>query len=562
MKSILFLLLALLVGQRALAQATALPVASLASLLDSAGIPGASLAVIDQQRVVWAQGYGVREAGKTAPVDQHTVFSAASLGKPVFAYLVLKLVDAGRLDLDKPLCQYVPYRAMAHDARYQRITARMVLSHQTGFPNWRQGQLNLLFEPGRRFSYSGEGFVYLQGVVLTILGKDVEDLAQQYVFKPLGMSRSSYRWQAAFESNYATPHTSFGQPEALARFPEPNVAFSLQTTAADYGRFLVALLTGEGLKPATARAFLTAQATPGQTLHDTTRASTTIRWGLGVGLVQTGRESACWHWGDNGGFRGFAYVSRTRRQGFVYFTNSRNGASIFAALAARVLKQPVQPIADFLGYPTYRSAAVQVSRRLLTRGVAAAATPFLKQEPRTRRAPSRARLTEAEVLELADELTASSQGAKAVELLALGTAYYPQSTELLRRYGYAVLQQGDYPAATRVLRRYVAAAPGDAAARGLVQQLTAPAQGNVSLRLRTFPTARCITLAGSFNNWQPWQTLFQKDGSDWVCTLRLPPGQYPYRLIVDGTWQTDPANPQTEPDGQGNPNSVLTVAAD
>ena len=562
MKSALLLLLALLLGQRALAQVTASPIASLSPLLDSAGIPGASLAVIDQRGVVWAKGYGIREAGKAAPVDQNTVFSAASLGKPVFAYLVLKLVDEGKLDLDKPLYQYVPYHAIEHDARYKRITARMVLSHQTGFPNWRRGQLNLLFEPGQRFSYSGEGFVYLQGVVMTILGKDVEEVAQQYVFKPLGMSRTSYRWQAAFDSNYATPHTSFGQPEALSRFNETNVAFSLQTTAADYGRFLVALLTGEGLKPATARAFLTAQVTPGQTLRDTVRASTTVRWGLGVGLVQNGDENGSWHWGDNGGFRGFAYVSRTRKQGFVYFTNSRNGASIFSALATRILKQSVQPSTGFLGYPDYRSASVQVSRSLLTRGVTAAATPFLQKKPRTNSSPSSSQLTEDELLELADELTTNSQRAKAVELLALGTAYYPQSTKLLKGYGYACLQQGDYPKAARVLRRYVAANPSDESARGLVQQLTMPAKGNVTLHLRNFPTAHYITLAGSFNNWQPLRTLFRKDGSGWYCTLLLPPGKYPYRSIVDGNWQTDPDNTQTESDGQGNTNSVLTVAND
>lgn len=561
MKSALFLLLALLLGQGALAQATALPVASLSPLLDSAGIPGASLAVINPQGVVWAKGYGVREAGKAAPVDQNTVFSAASLGKPVFAYLVLKLVDEGKLDLDKPLYQYVPYHAIEHDARYKRITARMVLSHQTGFPNWRRGQLNLLFEPGQRFSYSGEGFVYLQGVVMTILGKDVEEVAQQYVFKPLGMSQTSYRWQAAFDSNYATPHTSFGQPEALPRFNETNVAFSLQTTAADYGRFLVALLTGEGLKPATARAFLTAQVTPGQTLRDTARASTTIRWGLGVGLVQNGDENGFWHWGDNGGFRGFAYVSRTRKQGFVYFTNSRNGASIFSALATRVLHQSVQPITGFLGYPDYRSPSIQVSRNLLTKGVAAAATPFLKKRPGGT-SPSISQLTEDELLEIADELTNSSQGLRAVELLALGTSHYSQSTKLLKSYGYACLQQGDYSRAATVLRRYVALKPSDESARDLVWQLTTPATGNVTLHLPAFPTAHYIALAGSFNNWQPLHTLFVKEGTGWRCTLQLPPGKYPYRIIVDGKWQTDPGNSQTEADSQGNDNSVLTVAKD
>lgn len=302
MKAALFLFFLLLPGSWAFAQSAALPPpATLAPLLDSAGVPGLSVAVIKQQGVAWAKGFGVREAGKTAPVDQNTVFSAASLGKPVFAYLVLKLVDEGKLDLDKPLYQYVPFHAIARDARSRRITARLVLSQQSGLPNWRRnGQLSLLFEPGQRFGYSGEGFGYLQGVVLTITGQDVEELAQQYVFKPLGMSRSSYHWQPAFESNYATPHNSLGVPEAPPRFQETNVAFSLQTTAADYGRFLVALLTGEGLRPATAHALLTPQATPNQTLRDTTRASATIRWGLGVGLVQETGEQGFWHWGDNG----------------------------------------------------------------------------------------------------------------------------------------------------------------------------------------------------------------------------------------------------------------------
>jgi CubicO group peptidase (beta-lactamase class C family) len=560
MKVILLLLFSLLLGSRVLAQPAPLPTATLTPLLDSAGIPGLSMAVITQKGVAWAKGFGVREAGKKAPVDQNTVFSAASLGKPVFAYLVLKLADEGKIDLDKPLYQYVPYRAIEHDERYKAITARLVLNHQTGFPNWRNGKLNLLFSPGKRFSYSGEGFVYLQGVVMTIMGKDVEELAQQYVFKPLGMSRSSYHWQAVFEDNYATPHNSFGRPESAPRFQETNVAFSLQTTAADYGRFLVALLTGEGLKPATAQALLAPQVTPHKTLHDTTQASTTIRWGLGIGLVQNTGEDAFWHWGDNGSYRCFAYVSRTRQQGIVYFTNSRHGLSILSALATRTRQRSVQPVADFLGYDTYRSPFVQVSRRLLTKGVVAAATPFLKTRSNTTQTGPR--LTEEKVLELAAELTTSALGAQAVQILALGTTSYPQSMTLRKAYGYACLQQGDYPKAIQVLRQYLTANPADEASQALVQQLTTPATGNVTLRLPDFPTARCITLAGSFNGWQPLRTLFLRDGSGWRCTLQLPKGKYAYKIIVDGHWQTDPTNPQTESDGTGSTNSVLLVTND
>jgi CubicO group peptidase (beta-lactamase class C family) len=560
MKAIFLFFCLLLPGFWALGQPAAPPSPLLTPLLDSAGIPGLALAVINPQGVAWAKGIGVREVGKEAPVDQNTVFSAASLGKPVFAYLVLKLADEGKIDLDKPLYQYVPYRAIEHDERYKAITARMVLSHQTGFPNWRNGQLNFLFSPGKRFSYSGEGFVYLQGVVMTIMGKDVEEVAQQYVFGPLGMRRSSYRWQPAFEANYAVPHNSFGMAEAAPRFQESNVALSLQTTAADYARFLVALLTGEGLRPATAQALFTPQVTPPQTLHDTTRASTTIGWGLGIGLVHQADEEGFWHWGDNGNYRCFFYVSRTRKQGLVYFTNSQNGCSVLSALTTRTLGQSVQPAVDFLGYDAYGSPVVQVRRQLLTHDVTAALTPFLKR--RGTPARSTPRLTEANVLDLAQELTRSAQHAKAVTVLALGTTSYPQSATLEKAYGYACLQQGDYAKAVQVLRRYASAHPADEASRAVVQQLTTAATGNVTLWLPTFPTARCITLAGSFNNWQPLRTLFLREGRQWRCTLHLPKGTYAYKLIVDGKWQTDPTNPQTEVDRTGNTNSVLTVTND
>lgn len=557
MKFSLLFSLALLLGFGALAQPTALLPASLPPLLDSAGIPGLSMAVINQKGVVWAQGFGVREAGKPEVVDQNTVFSAASLGKPVLAYLVLKLVDEGKLDLDRPLYQYVPYHAIERDERYKRITARLVLSHQTGFLNWRQnGQLRLLFAPGQRFSYSGEGFVYLQGVVMTIMGQDLEEIAQQYVFKPLGMSRSSYRWQPAFEHNSATPHDGFGQPEALPRFREASAAFSLQTTAADYGRLLMALLTGEGLKPATARVMWRPQVIPGKTLRDTTQASPVIRWGLGIGLVQEAGQEGFWHWGDNGSFRSFAYVSRTRKTGFVYFTNSRNGFGILSVLAARTLGQPLRGIADFLGYDSYQNPLTQVRRNLLAKGVAAATAPFLNTNVLT----SGPHLPENEVLELADELGASAQSDKAAELLAVGTTYYPQSTALLQAYGLACVKKGDYPQAASVLRRYVATVPGDEVAQALVQQLTDPAnKGNVVLRLTGFPTARYIALAGSFNQWHQLRTLFFKDSVGWHCTLRLPAGKYAYKIIVDGNWQNDPSNPQTESDGNGNTNSILMV---
>ncbi|UOG73213.1 serine hydrolase [Hymenobacter tibetensis] len=560
MKPKSLVLLLLFLPQLLQAQKAALPDSDLTTLIDSAGIPGLSVAVINQKGVVWSKGVGVREAGKPERVDENTVFSAASLSKPLFAYLVLKLADEGKINLDKPLYQYVPFRAIEHDERHKRITARMVLSHQTGLPNWRSGQLNFLFDPGTRFGYSGEGFVYLQGVVTTITGKELDELAQQYVFRPLGMSRSSYRWQPAFEANHATPHNRFGQPTALSRYNESNAAFSLMTTATDYGRFIVALLTGQGLKPATAQAIFRPLSTPKRTLDDTLQASPTIRWGVGIGLAQQAGNEGFWHWGDNGDFRCFVYVSRARKEGVVYFTNCRNGLSIVSDVPARTLGLPVRDIADFVYYEPYRSPFVQVSRTLLKQGAVASAKPFLATKPGGSTRRSTAQLSEEDLLRMADELSNTPQIAQAVELLELGSTYYPQSADMMKASAFAHLKQNDRPKAKAALSRYVVMKPDDQAARNILTQLTEPTKGNVTLRLPGFPAARLITLAGSFNNWQPLHTLFLREGNEWRCTLQLPKGTYQYKIVVDGNWQTDPANPNTQDDGKGNTNSVMTVA--
>jgi CubicO group peptidase (beta-lactamase class C family) len=116
---------------------------------------------------VWEAGFGVKDAARREPVDAETVFEAASLSKSVFAYGVLALCHAGLLDLDTPLTHYLPDRSLCRDPRLEAITARTVLSHTTGFPNWRQRGKPLTIDrvPGESFGYSGDGYLYLQRVV-------------------------------------------------------------------------------------------------------------------------------------------------------------------------------------------------------------------------------------------------------------------------------------------------------------------------------------------------------------------------------------------------------------
>ena len=326
-------------------------------LMDSAHVPGLSIAIIRNNKLQYSQGYGLTKSDSTQRVTVETVFDAASLSKPVFAYAVLQMADEGMMDLDKPLHEYLPYPDIASDERYKKITARLVLSHRTGFPNWRKNrqskQLSMLFTPGERFSYSGEGFVYLQKVVEKITGKPLNSFMIERVFKPLQMTRSSFVWNPAFDANFALPHDKSGQPEAKGKPDFPNVAYSLQTTADDYARFILAILTANSLKAATADQMLSGQARLPKKLFGEDTLSPNLRWGLGFGLENTPTGDYFWHWGDNGSYKCYVTADRKRGNAVVYFTNSANGLSFNEELTRRFVGGE-HPAPAFLGYASYK----------------------------------------------------------------------------------------------------------------------------------------------------------------------------------------------------------------
>src|SRR5919107_518441 len=157
-------------------------------LMEEGDVPGLSLALVRDSKISWRWSFGVKNADTKEPVRDDTVFEAASLSKPVFAYAVLKLVDAGKLELDKPLAAYLPEPYVRDDERVKLITARIVLDHTTGFQNEAgPGRpLKIHFTPGDRFSYSGAGFLYLQTVVERIRGEPLDAFMRKTVFEPLG----------------------------------------------------------------------------------------------------------------------------------------------------------------------------------------------------------------------------------------------------------------------------------------------------------------------------------------------------------------------------------------
>src|SRR5215831_16691210 len=234
-------------------------------LMKDGDVPGLSIGLLRDGELVWHHGFGVKNTKTNEPVNDDTVFEAASLSKPVFAYAVLKLFDAGKFDLDKPLNQYLPGNYdVGEDPRLGQITARRVLSHTTGFPNWRPpgAALKIHFTPGDRFSYSGEGFVYLSKVIEHVTGEKFNDFMKRTVFEPLGMTSSSYVWQESYDTLKVFRHNTRGEAISQNKMPQGsvNAAASLHTTARDYGRFVAAILRGVGLKPETRRLMLTPQA--------------------------------------------------------------------------------------------------------------------------------------------------------------------------------------------------------------------------------------------------------------------------------------------------------------
>jgi CubicO group peptidase (beta-lactamase class C family) len=305
-------------------------------LLEEKKVPGLSMALIQNGDLVWHRGFGIKSAKTKEPVVEDTVFEAASLSKPIFAYLILKLVEAGLLDLDVPLQKYLPGNYdVGDDARLGKITARHVLSHTPGFPNWRRGSgpLTIHFTPGERFSYSGEGYVYLAQVVEHVTGEKLNDIVSKRVFDPLKMTDSSFVWRESYDQQHSSPHDASGNPTGQSKPTKANAAASLHTTARDYGRFLVAVMRGTGLKAGTRKQMLTpeiklSESGTNNTASAPEKLSSSLSWGLGWGLQSTGDGLALWHWGDNGNYKSYIVAYDKQQFGIVVFTNGANGLSM------------------------------------------------------------------------------------------------------------------------------------------------------------------------------------------------------------------------------------------
>lgn len=303
--------------------------AEIAALMKTSGVPGFAMCVLREgHEEVIALGMASLATGR--PVTAETVFQAASLSKPVVAHAALQLAAGGVLDLDEPLARIVA-PLVPDDPKSAMITARHVLSHRTGLPNWRGEKypLRSYFTPGSRFSYSGEGFVHLQNALERLTGEPLDVLVRRLVFDPLGMRQSSFVWRADFAAHAADAHDA---GTILDRFmpSQANAAYSLLTTALDYGRFLIANLEGGALSPEVGVPRKRTEA-----LDDEVELEAGVAWGLGWGLEPL--AGSFFHWGANTGARAFAMGMPARRTALAMFMNDDNGLRLVPPIIQSIL---------------------------------------------------------------------------------------------------------------------------------------------------------------------------------------------------------------------------------
>jgi CubicO group peptidase (beta-lactamase class C family) len=343
-------------------------------LIDTAEVTGVCIGIINDNKPVYVKTYGYKNKEKGELLDTSTVFYAASFSKSVFAFTVMHLVEEGKLDLDKPLYQYLPkpipeydnYKDLAGDDRWKLITARHCLSHTTGFPNWRNlnpngnRKLEIFFKPGERYAYSGEGLQLLQLAVEAIAGRGLEELAKEKVFIPFGMINTSYQWQPRFENNNALGYDVSGNP--LRRYKTRPVlgAGSMETTIADYTRFNTALLQGKGLSEKARKEMLSPQIGiynrrqfPSLN-NDTTSENKKIQlsYGLGFGMLHSPYGWAYFKEGHDDGWEHFNISFPDKKTSLIIMTNSSNGESIFKEMLEEIIGDVYTPW-QWEGYVPY-----------------------------------------------------------------------------------------------------------------------------------------------------------------------------------------------------------------
>ena len=319
---------------------------SIEALIAQHNIPSLGIGYINNGKLQQVRLYGEKREGQ--PVDYNTIYKVASLTKPITAVITLKLVEKGLWNLDEPIFKYHIDEDIKDAPELKMLTTRHILSHQSGFPNWRYltdtNKLAFEFKPGAQFQYSGEGYEYLRKALESKFNKNLEELAKALLFEPLQMNNTHFYWNDQFnEKDFAAEHDEVGNEIIKEKYTTANAAANLLTTVQDYGVFMTHIIEGAGLSKSLYQQFLTPYANkqPG------------IDWGLGCQLLfdlDEAGEFAVMHGGGEYGLKTMMIMLPKSKKGLLIFSNSENGMVIwrkiieeyFGAVGEEIVKRNLQ----------------------------------------------------------------------------------------------------------------------------------------------------------------------------------------------------------------------------
>jgi CubicO group peptidase (beta-lactamase class C family) len=334
-----------------------------AALMQREQVQGLALAVIDSGRIRHVAAYGWRNAEKRLPLTPSTVMYGASLTKTAVAYMVLQLVDEGRLDLDataadllpKPLPEYEEYADLAGDPRWRTLTPRIVLTHTTGFANFRwledDGKLRFHRDPGIRYGYSGEGFYVLQLMLEEGLKLDLGREMQARIFDRFGMTHTSMQWRPDFAENLADGYGQDGTMEPHDERSRPSAAGSMDTSIEDQARLWAAIIRGDGLTAAS-RQELVRPHVPITSLHQfptlrdwiaPANAAIGLAAGLGVVTYRVDGGTAWFKGGHNDSTGNLVICLERPKRCLVMLSNDVRAERVYPELARAVLGEVAMP---------------------------------------------------------------------------------------------------------------------------------------------------------------------------------------------------------------------------
>jgi len=305
--------------------------------LQETNVPATGIGIIENGKLKYAKVFGeLRKGGPTqpsSPAPPNTIFQVASLTKPVVEILTLQLVTSGKWNLDEPLANYWVDPDVQNDPRHRKLTTRHVLTHQSGFPNWRSlnaaNKLEFMAEPGTKVNYSGEGLEYLRRALEKKFNEPLERLAHKHLFQPYGMKDTRFFWDASMdESRFAVAHDKEGKPYQIHKNGRANAADLLLTTVADYGRFAVNVLEGKGLSKSVFQEMVRPQVPyPG---------GKNLFFGLGWMIMPelSNGDYALIHTGSDPGVSTVVILFPKSRRGLIVFTNGDNGTQIWTRILA------------------------------------------------------------------------------------------------------------------------------------------------------------------------------------------------------------------------------------